>query len=245
MDWKLLGSTFTLIFLAELGDKTQLAAFAATAGSKSPWSIFAGASAALVLSTLLAVLFGDTIQRWVPQHYLKLAAGVLFVVFGIVLVVAGLRPGREEAAAAVPGKRPSVFARFVLGTAENFERAAAHDYEALAAHTDNPRLAALLRSLAADENRHLAAIRTTLNEHGQAEWAIGGMQDRAPDETFAPEPADGVRDTLMKAIEHERATAGFYRELAAAAPLPSLRAAFASLAAEEERHAQALEAHVA
>ena len=82
MDWKLFVGTFALIFLAELGDKTQLAALASSAGSRSPWSVFAGASAALVLSTLLAVLIGATLQRLCPVHYLKGGAAILFFVLG-------------------------------------------------------------------------------------------------------------------------------------------------------------------
>jgi putative Ca2+/H+ antiporter (TMEM165/GDT1 family) len=103
MDFKLLASTFALIFLAELGDKTQLAAFAATAGSRSPWSIFVGASAALVLSTALAVLFGEAIQRLVPQHYLKLGAGILFVVFGGLLIASAIHTRSAATAPAAAG----------------------------------------------------------------------------------------------------------------------------------------------
>lgn len=91
MDWKLLTSTFFLIFLAELGDKTQLAALAATAGCRSPMSVFAGAASALVLSTLLAVVFGSAISRFVPETVLKASAGVLFLVFGTILLYGAWR----------------------------------------------------------------------------------------------------------------------------------------------------------
>jgi rubrerythrin len=243
MEWKLFGSTFALIFLAELGDKTQLAAFAATAGSKSPWSIFLGASVALVLSTLLAVLFGDTIQKFVPQHYLKLGAGGLFVIFGILLLIAGLRPKAAEAASSAPVQtaRPGVVTRMVLSMAEEFEQASSADYAKMASEAQDPALAALLRSLAAEEAGHLRAVRDTLTVHGPATWGTSGVRQVHAMAPSMSQLNTATADVLSQAIRHERATAGFYRELAATAPLDSLRKAFAALAAQEESHAVKLE----
>jgi Ca2+/H+ antiporter, TMEM165/GDT1 family len=242
MDWKLFGSTFALIFLAELGDKTQFAAFAATAGAKSPWSIFVGASTALVLSTLLAVLLGDTIQRWVPQQYLKMGAGALFVLFGVLLLIAGLRPKASEAVstATVPA-RSGVLARLVLAMAEDFERASAHDYASLAANTDDPQVASLLRSLADEEAGHLGTVRDALSVHGDEQWTFANSGGPAE----VADPGGGSRDgtmadTLERAIAHERATAAFYRQLATVAHIPSLRATFAALSAQEHDHARRL-----
>jgi len=86
MDWKLLASTFGLIFLAELGDKTQLATFGLAAGGSSRLAVFLGASLALVATTALAVLLGDAVARVVPEVWLRRGAGVLFVVLGVVFV---------------------------------------------------------------------------------------------------------------------------------------------------------------
>ena len=58
MDWRVLASTFGLIFLAELGDKTQLAAIAMSAESRSPIAVFVGAVLALALVTLIGVAVG-------------------------------------------------------------------------------------------------------------------------------------------------------------------------------------------
>ena len=75
---------FGSVLLAELGDKTQLATMLyATDPSVRPWSVFIAASAGLVVSTLLAVVFGSTIARFVPTSTLKLIAGIAFVAIGI------------------------------------------------------------------------------------------------------------------------------------------------------------------
>ncbi|MBI4819628.1 MAG: TMEM165/GDT1 family protein [Deltaproteobacteria bacterium] len=85
MDLRLLGSTFVSIFLAELGDKTQLATMGlSTQGSR--WTVFLGSALALVVSSALAVLAGDLISRVVPPIWLRRGAGALFVVMGILLI---------------------------------------------------------------------------------------------------------------------------------------------------------------
>ena len=87
MDWKLFASTFAAVFVAELGDKTQLAALSLSAGSASKWTVFAGSAMALVLSSALAVGAGDLVSRVVPPIWLRRAAGVIFVVLGVVFLV--------------------------------------------------------------------------------------------------------------------------------------------------------------
>jgi len=74
---------FVSVFLAELGDKTQLATltFAATPGV-GRLGVFLAAAGALVTSSLLAVLVGERLAAWIPPHYLTRAAGVLFVAIG-------------------------------------------------------------------------------------------------------------------------------------------------------------------
>jgi putative Ca2+/H+ antiporter (TMEM165/GDT1 family) len=81
MDWKLLGSTFLAIFLAEMGDKTQLATMSLAAGS-SRWTVFAGSALALVATSAVAVLAGEAVSRLVSPLWLKRAAGLVFVVMG-------------------------------------------------------------------------------------------------------------------------------------------------------------------
>ena len=77
--------TFWTIFIAELGDKTQLACLAF--GSVSPrdkWVIFAASSVALACSSAIAVFLGCQITRLVSPRTIKIVAGVAFIVFGLI-----------------------------------------------------------------------------------------------------------------------------------------------------------------
>ncbi len=87
MDLKVMLTTFGMIFLAELGDKTQLATFAFAAESKSRLSVFLGSAGALVLTSLLAVVFGSAVSRLVPANYIKVGAGALFVLLGLWMIL--------------------------------------------------------------------------------------------------------------------------------------------------------------
>lgn len=82
MDWKLAAVAFGTLFLAELGDKTQLAVFSLAAENKRPWPVFVGASAALVVVTFIGAYLGGFITKYVPPSVLQLAAGLLFVAIG-------------------------------------------------------------------------------------------------------------------------------------------------------------------
>lgn len=87
MDIKTLLTTFSLIFLAELGDKTQFAALCLAADSKSRLAVFLGASLALVTSVFLAVLLGAFLARCFPPHIIKTVAGILFIVMGVIMLL--------------------------------------------------------------------------------------------------------------------------------------------------------------
>ncbi len=82
MDWKVISVTFALVFVAELGDKTQLMVFARSAETGAPLAVFIGAAAALVTSTLLGVLVGGAVSR-LPEWIVKGLAGLMFIGFGI------------------------------------------------------------------------------------------------------------------------------------------------------------------
>jgi putative Ca2+/H+ antiporter (TMEM165/GDT1 family) len=90
MDLKVLFTTFGMIFLAELGDKTQLATFFFAAESKSRLAVFLGSAGALVLTSLLAVVLGSGVSRLVPANYIKVGAGALFILLGLWMI---LSPG--------------------------------------------------------------------------------------------------------------------------------------------------------
>jgi putative Ca2+/H+ antiporter (TMEM165/GDT1 family) len=86
MDWKLFVSTFAAVFLAEMGDKTQLATVSLAAGS-SRWVVFAAAATALVATSAVAVVAGEAVARLVPAIWVRRAAGTLFIVLGVVYLL--------------------------------------------------------------------------------------------------------------------------------------------------------------
>jgi len=86
MDWRLLLSTFGIIFLAEMGDKTQLAAMTMAAESKKPLSVFVGASLALVAVSAVGVLVGSAIGNYVPIVWVKRIAAMSFIVIGLLIL---------------------------------------------------------------------------------------------------------------------------------------------------------------
>jgi putative Ca2+/H+ antiporter (TMEM165/GDT1 family) len=83
MDWKLALTAFGAIFLAEMGDKTQLAVITMSASSHKAWSVFLGAALALAAVTALGAFLGGAVTRWVPEVVLKKGAAVLFVGIGL------------------------------------------------------------------------------------------------------------------------------------------------------------------
>jgi Ca2+/H+ antiporter, TMEM165/GDT1 family len=94
MDWKILFMTFGTIFLAELGDKTQLATLTFSTEAKGAlgmWTVFAGAALALTLSSLIAVFVGQVLEKYVPAGYLKTCAAVSFIVIGAWMLIGILR----------------------------------------------------------------------------------------------------------------------------------------------------------
>ena len=87
MDWKIFWITFGTVFLAEMGDKTQLAALTMTAETGVPVSVFSGACAALILATLLGVAFGSLLSQWIPPALLKKLAGATFILIGSLMLL--------------------------------------------------------------------------------------------------------------------------------------------------------------
>jgi len=90
MDWKLLFSTFGAIFVAELGDKTQLATLAMASNARARWIVFAGAALALCTTSAIGVLAGGAVTRVVPAPWLRRIAGAVFIALGVIYL---LRPG--------------------------------------------------------------------------------------------------------------------------------------------------------
>ncbi|MBX3023442.1 TMEM165/GDT1 family protein [bacterium] len=87
MDWKLIVSTFGAIFLAELGDKTQLAAVTLSASTKRPVAVFVGASLALVAVSALGVAVGAGLAEVIPLSVVRKVSAALFVLIGIAMLM--------------------------------------------------------------------------------------------------------------------------------------------------------------
>ncbi|GMT48794.1 MAG: UPF0016 family membrane protein [bacterium] len=87
MDFKVLISTFGLIFLAELGDKTQIATLTFSMESKSPFSVFIGSATALVCTSFIAVYGASYFSKWIPMEWIPRIAGVLFIILGVFYLV--------------------------------------------------------------------------------------------------------------------------------------------------------------
>ncbi len=83
MDWKLFWITYGAIFIAELGDKTQLGAFTFSASKASPLLVFSAASFALITSTAIAVFAGNLFGKAVSPKALKILSGSLFILIGV------------------------------------------------------------------------------------------------------------------------------------------------------------------
>jgi putative Ca2+/H+ antiporter (TMEM165/GDT1 family) len=96
-------TTFTTVFLAELGDKTQLAALLLSAQSGRPGVVFLGAALALICSSLVGVLLGRWLATVLPPQRLELIAGLLMVALGLWLgVQAAIQLLQLPAAAVLP-----------------------------------------------------------------------------------------------------------------------------------------------
>ncbi len=84
MDWKILSTVFTSVFIAELGDKTQLATMLfASDKDTSKLTVFVGASLALVVTSASGVVAGSTISQYVSEKTLHYLAGIGFIAIGI------------------------------------------------------------------------------------------------------------------------------------------------------------------
>ena len=82
----LLFTTFVTVFLAEMGDKTQLTTITLSSTTNKPLAVFIGSSIALILATLLGALAGGSIASLIPDFILKMLSGIVFLLIGINLL---------------------------------------------------------------------------------------------------------------------------------------------------------------
>jgi putative Ca2+/H+ antiporter (TMEM165/GDT1 family) len=86
-DWRAFGSTLGLVFLAELGDRTQSTVVNLSSKQAEPWAVFAGGASALILVTALGVAGGQRLCRLLPERVLLWASAATFVAMGTLLAV--------------------------------------------------------------------------------------------------------------------------------------------------------------
>ena len=87
MDWRVVLTTFGIIFLAELGDKTQIAAMTMAAQKKRPWEVFIGATIALAAVSAIGVAVGTALGHYLPVDWIKRVAGAAFIVVGVLVLM--------------------------------------------------------------------------------------------------------------------------------------------------------------
>jgi len=95
--WEAFAFTFSAIFVAELGDKTQLATLALAAGNRQArWVVFAGSALALVVASALACLVGGLAGEYLHSRYIGLAVALVFAVLGVAFLLGRAEKGRRE-----------------------------------------------------------------------------------------------------------------------------------------------------
>jgi len=87
VDWRVFLTTFGVIFLAEMGDKTQLAAMTMSAQTKKPWAVFIGSAIALTAVSAIGVVVGGVVGNYIPLLWIKRAAAVAFIVIGVLILM--------------------------------------------------------------------------------------------------------------------------------------------------------------
>lgn len=87
--WKTFVTVFVTVFLAEIGDKTQLATMLFSADSKTNnWIVFLGSATALVMAAGIGVIVGSQLEKFISPALLKWFAGIGFILVGIWTLVA-------------------------------------------------------------------------------------------------------------------------------------------------------------
>jgi len=254
---KIFVASFALVFLAELGDKTQLAALGFAASSRSPVAVFLGTSLALVCSTALAVVLGTVIGAHLPEKIVQIGAGVLFVLVGVFLLVNVARRAPEAGAEAAeaPGDQFSGTAptfRTILSHALAFEEEAAERIREVAACMERPLIREMLERIADEEEQHRARISSVLAhpESDQSDAECRAFQPPSPPEEFrltgtgisveSGQTGEVCRKAIENLIRAEEAAAAFYLALARTSHISHIRRSFRWLAAQELDHVSRL-----
>ncbi|OGS34174.1 MAG: hypothetical protein A2474_07075 [Elusimicrobia bacterium RIFOXYC2_FULL_34_12] len=86
MDWKIIFTSFWMIFITEMGDKTQLTNLSLTAKSKMPLQVFFASVLGYSLATIFAIVIGSIFFKYIPQYYIRIASGCLFIIVGCLIL---------------------------------------------------------------------------------------------------------------------------------------------------------------
>ncbi len=86
--WKIFFTSFGIMFLAEIGDKTQLALISLSSRYRSPWIVFVGAALSMVAATAIGVALGNFLPALLGEKAIRAVSGGLFILFGV-LILAG------------------------------------------------------------------------------------------------------------------------------------------------------------
>ncbi len=256
MNLRILIASFGLVFLAELGDKTQLAALAFSAESRSPWSVFLGTSLALICTTALAVMFGEALSQRLPAKAVSIGSGAMFILVGLVLLVNEARkagrsdqpePTRPPAAEEALAPPAGVLSAFVLKQAAEFERELIADLRAAAAEQPCASLRQAVGQIADEHARHLGSLdqlaQTTTDDTQTAaeaaperETLLALLNGSNAERGGSGDPAE----RLQQAVARQEAAAQFYLALARLSRLHQPRDTLRWLAMDEIRHAERL-----
>lgn len=235
MNFSLVISTFVMIFLAELGDKTQLAAMAASAGSKQPLAVLLGASVALVLSSVCAVVAGTFIGEKIPLKFIKIAAGIMFILFGLLYVKEAFVPEKAEELTKVAPL--DMIGGSLIKVARAFEEQELKMLEAVRESIQSELCRDKLEEIIRQERNHLIVLGNVADD----KLIFSSAEKNA----FAPLKADYVcrgddECLIADMYEREQAMADFYRIMAEKSAIVSVKNAFYRLSQEELAHAVAI-----
>jgi putative Ca2+/H+ antiporter (TMEM165/GDT1 family) len=84
--WKVFLTSFGIMFIAEIGDKTKLAVISLASRLRSPWTVFAGAALAMLLATGVGVALGSFLPTIIGEKWVRALSGGLFILFGVLIL---------------------------------------------------------------------------------------------------------------------------------------------------------------
>jgi rubrerythrin len=246
MDFRLILSTFALIFLAELGDKTQFAAMAASAGSKQPVSILIGAILALSLSSVIAVIAGSLIGDYVPIKYIKVGAGILFIVFGILYLKEAFVPQEVQKEGEEAVVEESFWSESIVKIARVFEERELQMFKDVADALEESAFLTTVKEIISEEEGHLQKLYSIKGDSASGREAV--IEGKEKGRFAAMEKVYTCTGDDMCLIQdlynREVAMADFYRLTADKMKFGSAKKSLKMLAEEEMDHAKRLSVHL-